>query len=153
MPKKPDNKREIAQILYLQGNLPKKDIADKVGVSAQTITKWAAEDKWDSLKKNLLTGKKQRLSELYDELAEFNRMIADKEGYKVATSKEADARRKLITDIKELESKYSIAQTTQIAIDFCEFLKPIDLALAQKVAMLLQAFINELIDKQKWQQD
>ncbi len=153
MPKKPDNKREIAQILYLQGNLPKKDIADKVGVSAQTITKWAAEDKWDSLKKNLLTGKKQRLSELYDELAEFNRMIADKEGYKVATSKEADARRKLITDIKELESKYSIAQTTQIAIDFCEFLKPIDLALAQRVAMLLQAFINELIDKQKWQQD
>lgn len=153
MPKKPDNKREIAQILYLQGNLPKKDIADKVGVSAQTITKWAAEDKWDALKKNLLTGKKQRLSELYDELAEFNRMIADKEGYKIATSKEADARRKLITDIKELESKYSIAQTTQIAIDFCEFLKPIDLALAQKVAMLLQAFINELIDKQKWQQD
>lgn len=153
MPKKTDNKREIAQILYLQGNLPKKDIADKVGVSAQTITKWAAEDKWDSLKKNLLTGKKQRLSELYDELAEFNRMIADKEGYKVATSKEADARRKLITDIKELESKYSIAQTTQIAIDFCEFLKPIDLALAQRVAMLLQAFINELIDKQKWQQD
>lgn len=153
MPKKTDNKREIAQILYLQGNLPKKDIADKVGVSAQTITKWAAEDKWDSLKKNLLTGKKQRLSELYDELAEFNRMIADKEGYKVATSKEADARRKLITDIKELESKYSIAQTTQIAIDFCEFLKPINLALAQKVAMLLQAFINELIDKQKWQQD
>ena len=153
MPKKPDNKREIAQILYLQGNLPKKDIADKVGVSAQTITKWAAEDKWDSLKKNLLTGKKQRLSELYDELAEFNRMIADKEGYKVATSKEADARRKLITDIKELESKYSIAQTTQIAIDFCEFLKPIDLVLAQKVAALLQAFINELIDKQKWQQD
>ncbi len=153
MPKKPDNKREIAQILYLQGNLPKKDIADKVGVSAQTITKWAAEDKWDALKKNLLTGKKQRLSELYDELAEFNRMIADKEGYKIATSKEADARRKLITDIKELESKYSIAQTTQIAIDFCEFLKPIDLALAQKVALLLQAFINELIDKQKWQQD
>ncbi len=151
MPKKPSNRREVAQILYLQGNLPKKDIADKVGVSPQTITKWAAEDKWDTLKKNLLTGKKQRLSELYDELAEFNRMIADKEGYKVASSKEADARRKLITDIKELESKYSIAQTTQIAIDFCEFLKPVDFALAQRVAGLFQSFINELIDKQKWQ--
>ena len=153
MPKKQDNRREIAQILYLQGNLPKKDIADKVGVSAQTITKWAAEDKWDTLKKNLLTGKKQRLSELYDELAEFNRMIKEKEGYKGASSKEADARRKLITDIKELESKYSIAQTTQIAIDFCDFLKPIDIELAQKVVDLFQAFINELIDKQKWQQN
>ena len=63
-----NDKREIAQILFLQGKLQKKEIAQKLGVSVQTITNWSKDDNWDSLKKNLLTGKKQRLSELYDEL-------------------------------------------------------------------------------------
>lgn len=147
-----NNKREIAQILFLQGRLQKKDIAQKLGVSVQTITKWAKEDHWDSLKKNLLTGKKQRLSELYDELEEFNRMIREKVGYKIATSKEADARRKLIHDIQDLESRYNIAQTTQVAMDFCDFLKPLDPTLAQTVVEYFSAFVNEQIEKQKWQE-
>lgn len=146
------NKREIAQILFLQGGLQKKDIAQKVGVSVQTITNWAREDHWDSLKKNLLTGKKQRLSELYDELEEFNRMIREKKGYKIATSREADARRKLIHDIQDLESRYNIAQITQVAMDFCDFLKPLDPTLAQTVVEYFSAFVNEQIEKQKWQE-
>lgn len=147
-----NNKRELAQILFLQGGLQKKDIALKMGVSVQTISNWAREDNWESLKKNLLTGKRQRLSELYDELAEFNRMIQDKTGYKVATSKEADARRKLINDIKDLESKYNIAQISQVAMDFCDFLKPIDYDFAQRACEYFSAFINEQIEKQKWQE-
>ena len=101
MKKQTNNNRELAQILFLQGGLQKKDIAEKLGVSQQTITNWAKADNWDALKKNLLTGKKRILSQLYDELSEFNRMIEDRQGYKVATSKEADARRKLIKDIKD----------------------------------------------------
>lgn len=145
------NNREIARMYFLEGRLQKKEIAEKLGVSVQTIANWAKADHWDSMKKNLLTGKKQRLSELYDELAEFNRMIQEKEGYKVATSAEADARRKLITDIKELEQRYNIAQTTQVAMDFCDFLKPLEPELANKVVDYFNAFINELIEKQKWQ--
>lgn len=152
MEKNNSNKREIAQILFLQGKLQKKDIALKLDVSVQSIARWAKEDNWDSLKKNLLTGKRQRLSELYDELAEFNRMIQEKEGYKIANSKEADARRKLINDIRDLESRYNIAQTTQVAMDFCDFLKPLDSDLAQKVVDYFNAFINEQIEKQKWQE-
>lgn len=146
-----NNKREIAQILFLQGKLQKKEIAQKLDVSVQTITNWSKEDNWDSLKKNLLTGKKQRLSELYDELEEFNRMIREKQGYKIATSKEADARRKLINDIKDLESRYNVAQTIQVAMDFCDFLKPLDSDIAQKVVEYFNAFVNEQIEKQKWQ--
>ncbi len=145
------NNREIARMYFLEGRLQKKEIAEKLGVSVQTITNWAKNDHWDSMKKNLLTGKKQRLSELYDELAEFNRMIQEKEGYKVASSAEADARRKLITDIKELEQRYNIAQTTQVAMDFCDFLKPLEPEMANKVVDYFNAFINELIEKQKWQ--
>lgn len=152
MKKETNNNRELAQVLFLQGGLQKKEIAEKMGVSQQTITNWAKADNWDALKKNLLTGKKRILSQLYDELGEFNRMIQEREGYKVATSKEADARRKLIKDIKDLETKYSIAQTTQVAMDFCDFLKPLDMDLAKTVTDYFSAFIQEQVEKQKWQE-
>lgn len=144
--------REVAQLLYLSGSLRQKEIALKLGVSENTVSRWAKADNWDTLKTNLLTAKKQRLSELYNELKEFNRMIAEKDGYKVADSKEADARRKLITDIKELETKYSLAQTITIGEDFCEFVKQVDYTLAEKVMELYNGFINAKIEENKWQE-
>lgn len=78
-------------------------------------------------------------------------MIAEKDGYKVATSKEADARRKLIMDIKALEGKCSISQTTSIGMEFCEFVKTADADIAPKVVDLYNAFINKTIENAKWQ--
>ena len=40
-----EEKREYARLLYMEGN-PQKMIADKVGVSAQTITKWVNSCGW-----------------------------------------------------------------------------------------------------------
>lgn len=151
MAKGKDNIRELAQILFLQNKLSQKEIAEKLGIAPQTVTRWAKADNWDTLRKNLLTSKSNRLSELYDELEEFNRMIAEKDGYKVATSKEADARRKLIMDIKALEGKCSISQTTSIGMEFCEFVKTADPDTAPKVVDLYNAFINKTIENAKWQ--
>ena len=136
--------KNLAQILYMQGYL-QKEIATKVGVTEQTICRWA------TMKKGMLNAKMARLSELYDELQEFSRMIKEKEGYKVASSKEADARRKLIMDIQALETKYNIGQITTIARDFCEFVKTIDFDFAAQCSKFFDAFIEQVIDKQKWQ--
>ena len=70
----------------------------------------------------------------------------------MADSKEADARRKLITDIKELETKYSLAQTITIGEDFCEFVKQVDYTLAERVMELYNGFINAKIEENKWQE-
>lgn len=151
MAKSKNELREVAQILYMQNYL-QKEIARKLGVSAQTITRWSKEDNWDTLKKSLLTSKNKRISELYDELAEFNRMIQNKEeGMRFATSKEADARRKLIRDISELEKKYNIGQTTVIARDFVLFCKDFDFDFSKQATEYFDLFINHLINKQKWQ--
>lgn len=146
-----ENLREIAQMLFLQGYL-QKEIAVKLGISEQTITRWGKEDNWKHKKTNILMSKNNRLSELYEELAEFNKMIREKEGYKVASSKEGDARRKLIKDISELERKYNIAQTTVIARDFILFTSDMDFDFAQKANGYFDLFINDLINKQKWQE-
>lgn len=147
-----ENLREVARLLFLNAGLKQKEIAARISVSEVTVSRWAKAGGWDALRKNLLTAKHRRLAELYDELEEFNRMIAEKDGYKVASSREADARRKLITDIKELEGSYSIANVTTMAVDLCEFVKRTDDKLAERVMELLNEFISEQIEKAKWQE-
>lgn len=142
--------REVAQVLFMQG-YKQKEIALKLKVSETSVSKWAKEDNWKDKKTNILMSRDTRLSELYEELAEFNRMIKAKTGYKVADSKEGDARRKLIKDIKELETKYNIAETIQIGKDFTSYVKDIDFDTGMTVLELFDGFINHIIQKQKWQ--
>jgi transposase len=155
MAKKKNNRtelREVALTLFLNG-FNQKEIAKKLSVSEVSISRWANSDNWESLKKAILTSKIKRISELYAELAEFNAMIKNREeGSRFPNSKEADVRRKLIRDIVELETKYNIGQTTVIARDFILFVKDIDFAFSQKANEYLDAFINNLIEKQKWQE-
>lgn len=143
--------KEVAKILFLQG-MEQKDIAKKLGVSEVTMSRWKKTGNWDTLKTNLLNSKTERLSELYNELAEFNKAIkAREEGLRFPTSKEADIRRKLIRDIADLERKYNIGQTTVIARDFVTFCKDLDFEFAKKATEMFDLFINHQIEKQKWQ--
>jgi predicted transcriptional regulator len=144
-----DNKRQVARTLFVHGKMTQKEIAAKLEVTEQTVSRWAKKDHWDELKRNMLTGKQEILRSLYAELQILQAEIEKSKRY--ADSKTADIRRKLITDIRQLETKYSISQTVQIAMDFCEFLKVIDLDLASKMSEYFRAFINEQMDKQKWQ--
>jgi hypothetical protein len=142
---------EVAKVLFMQG-YQKKEIALKLGVSEQSLVRWARDDHWDNLKKNLVNSKTERLSELYDELAAFNLMIKSREeGCRFPNSKEADVRRKLIRDIADLERKYNIGQTTVIARDFIVFCKDIDFEFAKQANEFFDLFINHQIEKQKWQ--
>ena len=143
--------REVAGILYMQGYL-QKEIATKLGVTEKTVAAWKKKDNWDAIKTSLLNSKNERITELYNELAEFNAMIKKRtEGERYPSSREADVRRKLIRDISELEKKYNIGQTTVIARDFVLFAKDIDFDFSQKASEYLDMFINHLIHRQKWQ--
>lgn len=44
-----EQRRELARMYYLQG-MTQKEIADKVGVSRNTISAWIKEDGWDSFR-------------------------------------------------------------------------------------------------------
>lgn len=148
---KNDNKRQIARTLFVQGGMTQKEIASKLEVTEQTISRWAKKDHWDELKKNVMSGKQEILRSLYTELQKLQTIIEEDGG--VADSKQADIRRKLITDIRQLETRYSVSQTVQVGMDFCEFLKEIDFELAGKISQYFQAFIDEQIEKQKWQKE
>lgn len=146
------NIEELARILYLQGYV-QKDIAERLEVSEVSVSNWKKKGCWDNLKTNLLNSRHERLGELYNELAEFNRMVKEKDGYKICDSKEADARRKLIADISELERKYNIGQTISIGRDFVQFAQTVDAALAKQILNMYDAFVNDVIAKAKWQEE
>ena len=95
--------RDVAQTLFMQG-YSQKEIAKKLGKVEQTVSRWSKEGNWKTQKTNILMSKDSRLSELYEELNEFNRMIKSKESFKVATHNEALVRRMLINDIVALET-------------------------------------------------
>jgi len=145
--------REVSQILYMQG-FTQKEIALKLQVTEKTVSKWGREDNWKDKKTNILMSKDTRLLEMYEELAAFNKMIRGKEGTKVADQKEALARRMLIKDIKELETRYNIAETIQIGKDFTTYLKDLDFDFdfAMQVLNAFDGFVNHVIQKQKWQE-
>lgn len=141
---------EVARTLYLSGK-SQKDIARQLELSEQTVSRWAKKNNWDALKVSLLMSRQQRLAELYNELREFNDLIKSKEGPKIANSKEADIRRKLIRDIKELESDLSISEIVNIGIEFAGFAKSLDAQLAERITSLYDLFITHKIEENKWQ--
>ncbi|QDP85202.1 hypothetical protein FNJ88_06345 [Chryseobacterium sp. SNU WT5] len=127
---------------------------------------------WKKLKKSLLTTKPQQIKMLYDQLARLNDDILnratvtqsmlkpvkiDKEGNpteakpeydpiilsNVPTSKEADTIIKITNAINKLEGETSIGDSVNVGMDFCEFVREIDFAQAQKFSEFFDLFIRQ----------
>ncbi|MBT0552700.1 transposase, partial [Riemerella anatipestifer] len=74
--KEREQKKEYAKILFLQEkNITIKDLAERVGVSANTLTEWIKSEKWEGLKRNILLTRQEQLVQMQDELAELNAFI------------------------------------------------------------------------------
>ena len=68
-------KREWAQLLYTKEHLTQKEIAERVGISVQTMSKWVTKFKWDELKVSLTITREEQLKNLYRQLSEMNKAI------------------------------------------------------------------------------
>ncbi len=109
-------KMELARALYLSGNTQQKDLANRVGVTEKTMGRWVAKEQWDKLRKNLLLTREEQMAAMLTELEELNAYIKLKpQGERFASTKEADIRRKLVRDLRELETRASVAETVNVA--------------------------------------
>ena len=78
-------------MLYLREHLTQAEVAERVGVSRQTLCKWVKTEKWEELKTSVSLTREEQLANLYRQVAEINKAIASREeGERFATSKEAD---------------------------------------------------------------
>jgi transcriptional regulator with XRE-family HTH domain len=143
-------KKDYAKLLFTQENLTQKEIAEKVGVSEQTLTKWvnADNEEWKRLRQNIIVTKKEQLSRIYEQIDEINSSIRSKEtGRRYADSKEADTLVKLTAAAKNLESEASVGDAIEIGKKFLSWLKPLAPAKAREIAVMFDDFIRDLLKR------
>ena len=58
-------KKGYARTLYLKDNLTQQEIADKVGVSRNTINRWIAAEKWEEMKVGMTLTREQQVASLH----------------------------------------------------------------------------------------
>lgn len=139
-------KKEWAKTLYLKENLTQQEIADRVGVARITVNRWIADGKWEVQKVGLTLTREEQVANLYRQVAEINRKIADKpEGERFASNAEADILGKLSAAIKKMETDVGIADIISVQTKFIEFLRSIDLEKAKELTQLSDAFIKSLL--------
>ena len=127
---KSDQTRQWARSMYLHENRTQQEIADAVGVTRQTVIRWA----------------KLQIKNIYHQLSEINQTILGREdGKRFATSKEADTIAKLTDAIKKLETEIGIHDVVSVAERFIGWLRPIDVDQTKVFVDLFDKFIKSLL--------
>lgn len=136
--------RDYAKLLYTKEKITQKEIAVRVGVSEVTVSKWAKADAWESLKLNLSVTREERMMSTINQLTELDNMIGKRvEGSRYPDSKEADTRRKLVSDLSALEVECGVRDIVNVSVKFLEWMRKIDLVKAQELSDYFDGFIKD----------
>lgn len=140
--------KEFARTLYLRENLTQAEIAERVGVSRQTVIRWVGAEKWDELKASISMTAEEQIRNLQRQVIEINNSILNREsGNRYANAKEADTIVKLTTAINKLQTEAGIHEIVGVGAAFVDFIRPIDLEKAQEFTRLFDAFIKAKMTK------
>ena len=74
-----DKKKTLAKDIYLLGQYTFEEIAEKVGSTRQTISKWCKEGQWEDLKAGMTVSREQILKGMYSQVNEINKAIQQKD--------------------------------------------------------------------------
>lgn len=137
-------KKEWAKTLYLRENLTQQEIAERVGVSRVSVSNWVRAGKWEEQKVGLTLTRQEQVSNLYRQVAEINRAIADRpEGERFPTSKEADILGKLSAAIRNMEQEVGIADKITVLTDLIGWVRKVDLEKAKDITAIADAYIKD----------
>lgn len=138
-------KQELAKLLYTRGGFSQKEVAEKVGVTEATMSKWVnGDEKWDLLKTSITATREEQLRRLYMQLAEYNTAIESREkGQRYPSAKEADAMNKIAATIEKLERETGAVDILNVSKKMLDWLRSFDLAKAQELSDLFDAFLKD----------
>ncbi|MGQ0740210.1 MAG: terminase gpP N-terminus-related DNA-binding protein [Bacteroidota bacterium] len=138
-------KREWAEMLYMQNQLSQKEISEKVGVNEKTITAWKEKYCWEQLRKSLLTTKHEILRFLYNVLDKLKTKIEGEDG--IGDTKQADMVVKYTAAIKGLETETSTAQLMEAGMKAHKYFQSIDPAFALQFLNNYDSFIKDSLKR------
>lgn len=139
--------KEWAEYLFIHSDISQKEIANKVGVTEKTITDWKEEGSWETIKATTIMSKPKELNRIYMQINELNTHIMSREkGLKFASSKEADALKKLTSSAKDLEGELGLSAVVNVSTELLEFVKKLDYPASQTLHHYIDLFIKEVIN-------
>lgn len=144
------DKKGIAKSLYLDGNYTQEEIADKVGTTRQTVSRWVKAENWEEIKASVTITPAQIIAQWNRQIIEINKKInARADGERFATIQEADAIAKLAGAIKKLEADIGVPDCVSVAMRFLSWLRPLDIEAAKQFNNLFDAFIKDQANHNK----
>lgn len=142
------DRKGIAKSLYLDGNYTQEEIADKVGTTRQTVSRWIKDGSWESIKASVAITPAQIIAQWNRQIIEVNNAIAGRgEGRRYATPAEADALAKLAGAINKLQNDVGVSDCVSVAMRFLSWLRPLDIEAAKQFNNLFDAFIKDQTTK------
>lgn len=133
-------------MLYLETAYTQQEIADRVGVNRRTIVRWAQE--WQPLKISYTQTREARIRSTMMQLNELDELIEGREeGKRYPSAKEADIRRKLTADLKDLEQDASIREVIDVSRSILNYIRELNIEHAKMLSDYFDAYIKE---KMKW---
>lgn len=116
-----EEKKEFARVLYMSGE-QQNIIAEKVGVSKQTINRWVAEEAWDKRRAAQSVTRPEIVNNLLRAISnEVEKLNEERDAEKVAGA--CDKLSKLAAAIEKLDKKASVVDAIEVFIAFGKWLQ------------------------------
>lgn len=139
---KSEQRKELAKLLYTKEHLLQKEIAERIGVTPQTVNRWVRRESWDKLRVSITITKEEQIKNLYNQLSEMNDAIARRDGNRYPSAAEADTINKLSTAIQKLETEVGLPEIISAFKGFFDWLRPHALEQAQEIIPLFDDYVQ-----------
>ena len=143
MAKEIDNKKALAQLLYVENGLTRREVSDMVGGAETTITNWSEKGNWKTLRVSVIGSRQKTIERLY---AALNDVLTIPKGEgKKTTQKEKKLIPQQTAAISNIDRTQDIAFYVSVLREFLQFIRPLDLSLTQNIAEYINSFIQKKI--------
>lgn len=116
-----EEKKEFARVLYMSGE-QQNVIAEKVGVSKQTVNRWVATGSWDKLRAAQSVTRPEIVNNLLRAINnEVEKLNEEKDAEKLAGA--CDKLSKLAATIEKLDKKANVVDAIEVFIAFGKWLQ------------------------------
>lgn len=138
-------KKDYALLLYLQDNLDQNVIAERVGVTPKTISKWKLQYNWEDQKANIVITRKETLARTYRQITQIYDALETED--RRINNKEADTLSKLAATVRSLENEVGVDVMIDVFMKFGKWLMEADYETAVKFVQYQDTYIKERLSR------
>lgn len=138
---KKNTKRDLARDYYVSMGNSQKEIAEKLGVSENSVSTWKRAEGWDALRAAQVSQPKSIIAELQQNILRISKQANEED--RAITSAEADQISKISATIDKLEKQTTLRVVIAVMEDFMAHLAEVDRDLTKQVAGHQNDFVIE----------